>query len=350
MYKHFIRPILFHLNPETAHNFTMKSLTALRYVPLGRTFAKMLFKPKTPNLSREVFGITFPNPLGLSGGFDKNGEHYNDLANFGFGFVEIGSLTVNPQEGNPKPRLFRLPSDKALINRMGINNKGVRYAIDQLIENKPKVIIAANIAKNSSSLNDEAGKDFETAFARLYDYVDMFVLNISCPNVESLSELQDISFLSEIVDRLLSMRMYYTTYRPIIIKVSPDISLESLDRILDYCMSYGIDGIIACNTTRKREGLKASQSQLGKIGKGGLSGAPLYKKTLDTVRYIHQKTEGNLPIIASGGISTPEQAQEMLDAGASLIEIYTSFIYEGPSAAKNILKHLEANAIARKNE
>ncbi len=344
MYKHIIKPFLFSFNPETAHNMTFKTLSFLRHVPFARSLMRALYKKESPGLEKEVFGIKFPNPVGLAGGLDKNGEYYNDMANFGFGFVEIGSLTPKPQDGNPKPRCWRVPGDKAIINRFGINNKGVKNAVEHLKKERPDVIVAANISKNTSSINEEAAKDYETAFGLLYDFVDMFVVNISCPNVVGLTALQDISFLSEIVDRLLSLRMYYDEYRPILLKVSPDLSNQQLDEIIDYSLRSGIDGIVAGNTTRSREGLTTiSKEKIDEIGNGGMSGAPVHQKNLDLVRYVHKQSDGKLPIIGVGGIMSPEDAKEMLDAGASLVEIYSGFIYEGPGLVKKIIKHLESN-------
>lgn len=341
MYRHFIRPVLFRFNAETAHNITMGALSILKHIPLARQIIRLVFCRETPELSREIFGRVFPNPVGLAGGLDKNGEHYNDLANFGFGFVEIGSLTPEPQPGNPKPRLFRVVKDRAIINRMGINNKGVKNAIEHLKKEKPGVIVAANISKNSSSMNDEASKDYETAFALLYDFVDMFVINLSCPNVVGLAKLQDVSFLSDIMDKLLGLRMYFDEYRPILVKVSPDIPPQQLDEIIEYILMSGVDGIVAGNTTKSRDGLTIGQEKIDAIGNGGMSGAPLFEKNLRLVKYIHDKTGGNLPIIGVGGIMSPRQAKQMLDAGASLIEIYSGFIYEGPSLVKRILKYLQ---------
>ena len=343
MYKHFLKPILFRFNPETAHNMIMSSLTFLRHVPFAGSIMRSIYKKETPALQKEVFGITFPNPVGLAGGLDKNGEHYNDLANFGFGFIEIGSLTPRPQDGNPKPRCFRVPQDRAIINRFGINNKGVKNAVEQLKKDRPNVIVAANISKNTTSINEDAAKDYETSFALLYDFVDMFVVNVSCPNVVGLTALQDISFLSDIVDKLLDLRRYYDTYRPILLKVSPDLSSEQLDDIIDYCLRSGIDGLVAGNTTRSRDGLTIDPKKIEEIGNGGMSGAPVHKKNLELVRYIHTKSEGRLPIIGVGGIMSGEEAQAMMDAGASLVEIYSGFIYEGPALVKQILTHLEQN-------
>ena len=341
MYKHLLKPILFRFNPETAHNILFYGLSVLRHVPFARSIIRAIYKKESPSLEKEVFGLKFPNPVGLAGGLDKNGEFYNDMANFGFGFVEIGSLTPQPQDGNAKPRCFRVPQDKAIINRFGINNKGVKNAVEHLKKERPNVIVAANISKNSTSINKDAAKDYESAFALLYDFVDMFVVNVSCPNVVGLTSLQDISFLSEIVDRLLNLRMYYDNYRPILLKVSPDLSKEQLDDIVDYCLRSGIDGIVAGNTTRSRDGLTISKEEIEKIGNGGMSGAPVHKKNLELVRYIHSKTEGKLPIIGVGGIMSEENAKAMIDAGASLVEIYSGFIYEGPALIKRIIRHLE---------
>lgn len=341
MYKHILRPILFRFNPETAHNLTLSAIAMLRHIPFAQSIVRALYKRESPSLEKEVFGIKFPNPVGLAGGLDKNGEFYNDMANFGFGFVEIGSLTPQPQDGNPKPRCFRVPQDKAIINRFGINNKGVKNAVEHLKKERPEVIVAANISKNTTSINEDAAKDYETSFALLYDFVDMFVVNVSCPNVVGLTALQDISFLSDIVDRLLDLRRYYDTYRPILLKVSPDLSGEQMDDIIDYCLRSGIDGIVAGNTTRSREGLTIPQSKIDEIGNGGLSGAPVHKKNLELVRYIHTKSQGRLPIIGVGGIMSGKDAQAMIDAGASLVEIYSGFIYEGPGLVKDIITHLE---------
>lgn len=342
MYKHFLRPILFRFNPETAHNLLFSGLAFLRHVPFARSIIRGIYKKESPSLAREVFGINFPNPVGLAGGLDKNGEFYNDMANFGFGFVEIGSLTPLPQDGNAKPRCFRVPGDKAIINRFGINNKGVKNAVEHLKKNRPEVIVAANISKNTTSINEDAGKDYEKAFGLLYDFVDMFVVNVSCPNVVGLTALQDISFLSEIVDKLLDLRMYFDNYRPILLKVSPDLSHQQLDEIIEYCLRSGIDGLVAGNTTRSRDGLTSiSKERIEEIGNGGMSGAPLHQKNLELVKYVHTKSAGKLPIIGVGGIMSPEQAKAMLDAGASLVEVYTGFIYEGPALVKNIIKHLE---------
>lgn len=349
MYRQIIRPVLFRFNAETAHNLTFSALRLLRYIPFARALTRMIFRKNAPELEKEVFGLKFRNPVGLAGGLDKNGEFYNDLGNFGFSFVEIGSLTPEPQPGNPRPRLFRVVKDRAIINRMGINNKGVKNAVEHLKREKPDVIVAGNISKNTTSINEDAAKDYESAFALLYDFVDMFVINISCPNVSGLSDLQDVSFLSDIVDKLLDLRMYFDEYRPILIKVSPDISHQQLDEIIDYSLMSGVDGIVAGNTTRSRDGLTISPEKIDEIGNGGMSGAPLFARNLELVRYISRQSGGKLPIIGVGGIMSGEQAMQMLDAGASLVEIYSGFIYEGPSLVKRINNHI-LKSIRQKNK
>ena len=343
MYKLFIRPVLFLFNPERAHKIIFSLLKFSGHIPGLQALLRLIYRVKTPTLERNLFGLHFKNPVGIAGGLDKNAECYNELACFGFSFIEIGSLTPKAQAGNPKPRSFRLVKDNALINRMGINNLGVRNAIDNLRSNPPRnVIIAANISKNSTTSNEDAAEDYEKALTLMYDFADMTVLNISCPNVKDLTELQDIEMLSNIIDKLITIRKFNEEYHPILLKLSPDIPLEQIDEIIDLVQISGIDGIVATNTTRSREGLVTPYEDVTNIGEGGLSGAPIFEKSLRMVKYIHNRTKGSIPIIGVGGIMTPEQAQEMLDAGASLIEVYTGFIYNGPGYVKKILKHLRS--------
>lgn len=345
MYRRLIRPILFSFSAETAHNITFRLLILLQHIPLLGSIIRAFYKVKDTNgtLHRELFGLSFPNPVGIAAGLDKNGECYNELANFGFSFIEIGSLTPEAQPGNPKPRSFRLIEDKAIINRMGINNKGVKYTVSRLQKRPKKVIIGGNLSKAATTPNEDAYKDYERSFSLLYDYVDYFTINVSCPNVKDLTKLQDIGHLSNIIDHLLTIRRYNDEYRPILLKISPDISKEQLDEIIDLALISGLDGLIATNTTNSREGLVSDPEKIEAIGNGGMSGAPLYHRSLETVRYIYEKSGGNLPIVGVGGIMTPEQAKEMLDAGASLIQIYSGFIYNGPGFVKKILKYLKNN-------
>lgn len=346
MYK-ILRSILFLFNGEKAHNITTRLLVLLRYLPFSKQIVNLLYGYHNPVLEREVFGIRFKNPVGLAAGFDKNGTLYNDLAKFGFSFVEIGSLTLEPQPGNPKPRCFRLVQDNAIINRMGINNNGVRYAVNYIKKHRPNCIIGGNISKNSDVPNENAASNYEKSFALLYDFVDYFTINVSCPNVQNLDKMQDISFLSELIDRLLSLRNYYDDYRPILIKLSPDIPKQQLDDIIDLVLVSGIDGVIASNTTRDRFGLKTSKEALEEIGNGGLSGKPLFEKSLSMVKYISEKTNRLLPIVAVGGIFTPKDAEAMIDAGASLVQIYSGMIYNGPGLVKRINKHLATKFLSK---
>ena len=340
MYKSFLRPLLFRMNAESAHNLVLSTLRMFKKFPIIRAFVRLLFKYESPKLHRNVFGINFPNPVGLSAGMDKNGKCYNEFADFGFGFVEIGSLTPKPQSGNPCPRIFRLPKDRAIINRMGMNNEGILSAISNLKNDHPEVIIAASISKNTTSQEEQITRDYEYAFSMLYDFVDMFVVNVSCPNVAGVTALQEPSFISDIIDPILNRRTCMDKYKPVLIKVSLDLEYDSLDDMLSYAMRSGVDGIVIGNTSNSRTGLETPQNELDKIGKGGLSGAPLYKKSLEMVKYVYNKTCGRLPIIGVGGIMSEKQAYEMLNSGASLIEIYSGFIYEGPSFVKRILKYL----------
>ena len=341
MYTHIIRPILFLFSPEKAHRITMKLIHILGNDPLIRQVFKACFSIKTPTLERELFGIKFKNPVGIAAGLDKDAQYYNDLATLSPSFIEIGSLTDKPQSGNPQPRCFRLPDDKAIINRMGINNLGVRNAIHNIQSNPPKgIVLAGSITKNSTTPNTEAAADIERTYSMICDFVDMVVINVSCPNVEGLSGLQDISFLSGIIENLVTVRRFNDGFRPILIKLSPDIPDEQVSEIVRSSLLAGVDGFVVANTTHDRSGLKTDERVIEKIGNGGLSGAPLFERTLELVKTVHKQTEDIVPIIAVGGIMTPQQAQEMLDAGASLIEIYTGLIYNGPAFIKKILKYL----------
>lgn len=335
------KPLLFTLSPESAHNLIVSLLKFILYIPPLRWTLGLIYNFHSPKLEREVMGLKFKNPVGLAAGFDKNCEVFDALSSFGFGFVEVGSLTPLAQPGNPKPRCFRLVQDNAIINRMGINNKGVKYAVTNLKKRaKSDLIVGANIIKGTSTPNEKSPADYEKSFAQLYDFVDYFVINVSCPNVKDVTKLQDITSLSEIIDRVTTLRKYYDQYRPILLKLSPDLIFEQLDEIIDLVLVSGIDGVVATNTTTKRDGLKSSKERVEAIGEGGLSGAPLFNRSLEVVKYINNKTKGQLPIIASGGIMTPSQASKLLDSGATLVQIYTGFIYNGPGFVKQILKYL----------
>lgn len=340
MYK-LLRSLLFLLPAESAHNVvaTLLKLSS-KFSPLNSLLSS-IYNVNSPTLEREVFGLRFRNPVGMAAGFDKNCQFFDSLESFGFSFVEIGSLTPLAQEGNPKPRLFRIPKDRALINRMGINNRGVEYGVNRLKRRRSNIIVGANIIKGRDTPNEDAGQDYQLLMEQLYPYVDFFTINVSCPNVKNVTELQDIESLTTIVSNLITIRDSKEIYRPILVKLSPDLNYSELDEIIELLLKLKIDGIVATNTTTSRDNLITSNAELDKIGNGGMSGAPLFEMSLDRVRYISKKSEGKLPIIAVGGISSPAQAQQMLDAGASLIQIYTSFIYNGPSSVKRIVNHLK---------
>ena len=343
MYKIF-RPILFLFSPETIHHLIVFMMKTLRFLPGIPFVLRKIFTFSHPNLEREVFGLKFPNPVGLAAGFDKNAEVFNELGVFGFGFIEVGTVTPLAQKGNPKPRCFRLPVDKAIINRMGFNNKGADTASKNLSKKrKNNLIIGGNIGKNTLTNNDDANNDYKADFISLYNYVDYFVVNVSCPNITDLHKLQDKDSLSGLLTVLVEERSRQSVYKPILLKISPDLSFEQIDDTLEIINNVKLDGIVATNTTTSREGLKTSAKKLQSIANGGLSGAPLTKRSLEIVRYISQKTEGKLPIIGVGGIMNEQDAINMLDAGASLIQVYSGFIYEGPGFVKRINKKIMKN-------
>lgn len=333
-----VRYIFMKLSPEVAHRQTLLVLKAIRGLPFAGKLVKLIFGYKSKTLKATVFGLEFDNPVGLAAGLDPNAELCDELSWFGFSFLDVGAITPLPEEGNPKPRIFPLIQDKALVNRIGLRNKGVSAAIENLKKSRGKAIISANIAHNLKSKTLEAIKeDYYRTFSMLYDFVDILTVNISFD-----SDVQKTSELAEsILDMLLDLRICYDTYKPILIKVSPDMPQEDLDKLLKYCMLSGVDGVVAGNATQSRDSLQTSKERINKIGKGFLSGAPLFRKNLALVRHIVEYTRDRLPVIACGGIMSPEQAQEMLDAGAALVEMLTGIIYEGPGLVKKTLKHLE---------
>lgn len=347
MYK-LIRSILFLWQPEQIHDFAISTIKLLDKIPVIPNLIRLFYNYRKPVLEREVFGVKFSNPVGLAAGFDKNGDAFNAIANFGFGFVEIGSLTPKEQEGNPKPRCFRLTKDQAIINRMGINNKGIKHAISYIQKHRNSCPIGCSITKGRETPMADAYKDYELCFEYMYDFVDYFVLNVSCPNVKDAASNQSLENITPIIDKLLELRIMYDEYRPILLKISPDVEREYLDDVINLVLISGLDGIIAANTTANRDNLKSSKVYISKVGNGGLSGKPLYNRTLELVKYIRQKTRGHLPIIASGGIMTPQQALELLDNGASLVQIYTGWIYNGPKFVKKINKYIAKTLTERK--
>jgi dihydroorotate dehydrogenase len=302
---------------------------------------RSMFTVKDTALERKLWGITFPNPVGLAAGFDKDAKFTDPLACLGFGFIEIGTLTPRPQGGNPQPRLFRLPADSALINRMGFNNDGVVAAVERLRKRKEKVIIGGNIGKNKDTPNEQAGDDYEKCFLELYDVVDYFVVNVSSPNTPGLRALQDKEPLTLLLTRLQTLNSQKGGKKPLLLKIAPDLTNEQLDDIVEIIRTTGLDGVVSSNTTISRAGLHTPQAEVDAIGMGGLSGAPLRERATEVISYLHKASKGSFPIIASGGIFTAADAREKLAAGASLVQVYTGFIYEGPAIAKRICEGLK---------
>jgi len=340
MYKGIIRPLLFLFDPEKIHHLVVFLVNLLNHIPgLHYLIRKSLYY-RHPSLKITVAGLPFENRVGMAAGFDKNADFYNEFAIFGFSFIEIGTVTPVPQPGNQKPRLFRLPKDQALINRMGFNNKGVDHAAEMLNKNGKKIIVGGNIGKNTATLNDDAADDYLRCFIRLYDSVDYFVVNISCPNIKDLEKLQDQDSLRVILTRITAARKDKSVYRPVFLKISPDLTFRRLDETLALYDECGLDGIIATNTTTDRTCLDGSDALLNRIGPGGLSGSPLKERSLEMVRYICKQSGGTIPVIGVGGILTPEDAVEMIKVGASLIQVYTGFIYNGPLIVKRMNKEI----------
>ena len=340
MYKNFILPLFFRLEAENAHHFVCGLLKTLFKIPGVPALFRKMYTYEDPSLERVVAGLKFRNPVGLAAGFDKNAELVDIMDTLGFGFVEIGTVTPRPQPGNDQPRLFRVKKDKGLINRMGFNNKGAGVANDKLKHRKSKILVGGNIGKNKITPNEKAVDDYIECFNDLFDYVDYFVVNVSSPNTPGLRELQEKEPLTELLVTLQKRNKDKYTQKPIFLKIAPDLTNEQLDDIVDIVGASGIAGVIATNTTISRAGLKTSESEIEKIGAGGLSGKPLEKRATEVVKYLCDKSNNSFPVIGVGGIASVEGAKEKLDAGASLIQIYSGFIYEGPGLASTICKGL----------
>ena len=336
MYRLIVRPLLFCFDAEKIHYFSLSFLKiALKLYPIEK-MVNMIYNSNNKNLEKELFGIKFPNPVGLAAGFDKNGKYIKELSNFGFGFIEIGTITPKSQPGNPKKRLFRLIDDQAIINRMGINNDGSKSCVERLKNVNAKIVIGGNIGKNTTTESKDSVDDFLENFKILHDHVDYFVINVSCPNVNHFKELQDRDFLEELLPLLHQHNSEKDKIKPILLKIAPDLNESQLDETIEIIKTLKIDGIVATNTTTKREKLKTSKKNLEQIGNGGLSGLPLKDKSTQVIKYISKKSKKSIPIIGVGGIMTAEDAIEKINAGASLVQIYTGFIYSGPSLIKKI--------------
>lgn len=335
MYKSLIRPALFKFDPENVHYFTFDFLRKISRIPGVTSFLKSKYQVQDKRLEREVFGLKFPNPVGLAAGFDKDAKLYKELSALGFGFIEVGTITPKPQPGNEKKRLFRLPEDSAIINRMGFNNEGVEKMVERLKANK-NVLIGGNIGKNKVTPNENAVDDYLYSFEALFDHVNYFVVNVSSPNTPNLRELQDKEPLTRLLNTLQKRNQEKSSPKPILLKIAPDLSDSQLLDIIEIVKETGIAGVIATNTTISREGLRSKN----KDEAGGLSGKPLTKRATEVIRFLSEKSGKAFPIIGVGGIHSAEDAIEKLEAGASLVQLYTGFIYEGPALIKSINKKL----------
>lgn len=341
MYHSIVKPMMFRLDPEKAHYKTVSLFRTALAIPLGKQIIKGMYDFQSPELEREVFGLKFKNPVGLAAGFDKDGKFYKEMTHLGFGFIEIGTVTPLPQDGNPKPRLFRLKKDEGLINRMGFNNDGVDAMVERLKQYKPKdIILGGNIGKNKVTPNEKAIDDYVICFEKLFDHVDYFVVNVSSPNTPGLRDLQDKKPLTAILSELMRLNLLKTSPKPILLKIAPDLTDEQLDDIIEIVEITKIDGVIAANTTISRSGLETSNEEIEKIGNGGLSGKPVQDRSTEVISYLHKKSNGAFPIIGVGGIDGPDAAKAKLAAGATLIQVYSGFVYHGPELVKKINKAL----------
>lgn len=346
-----LRNLLFNFPAEEVHYFSMNNLHRICATSIGRSFLQSQFSVTDKSLEKDVFGLRFSNPVGLGAGFDKNASYLKELACLGFGFVEIGTVTPKAQDGNDKPRVFRLPKDKGLINRMGFNNQGVQQAKQRLIDwNNTKtdkvggkMMVGGNIGKNKVTPNEDAWKDYEICFRELFETVDYFVVNVSSPNTPGLRELQEKDSLTKILANLQNINQGMAKPKPLLLKIAPDLTEEQLADIVTLSFETKLSGLVATNTTIGRANLITDTDSVTAMGAGGLSGKPVTARATEVVSYLHKNSNGQIPIIASGGIFTGPDAKEKLDAGAALLQVWTGFIYEGPAIVKNICQYLAAN-------
>ncbi len=336
-----LKPFLFLFQPEKAHHLTIVLARIGFNIPIIGWLLKGYYTVEDKSLERKLFGLTFKNPVGLAAGFDKDGKYFRLMSHLGFGFIEVGTVTPKSQIGNPQPRLFRLKGDEAIINRMGFNNEGVEALVERLKKGKPEnLIVGGNIGKNKVTPNEKASDDYTYAFEQLFPFVDYFVVNVSSPNTPNLRDLQEKEPLTKLLSLLQDLNQQKTAPKPILLKIAPDLTDTQLDDIIDIVAATKIDGVIATNTTISRSNLKETDASVKSIGNGGLSGQPLTNRATEVIRYLHQKSNGQLTIIGVGGIASAKDAKEKLDAGASLVQIYTGLIYEGPALVRKINKAL----------
>lgn len=340
MYRRIIKPILFSLNIERAHRVVLGLLRMAGLLPGGRWLLAKCCAVRHPALEREVFGLKFRNPVGLAAGFDRNAEAYRELAAMGFGFIEVGTVTPRPQAGNPRPRIFRLPKDRAIINRIGLSNRGLEQMIRRLRKPHEGVIVGCNIGKDTATPPEKGPSDYLKLFRNLYQYADYFTVNISCDNGGCESSSHTPDHILRILNPLFDFRRGQNQYRPVLLKISPDLPDAAIDRITDLMLETPLDGIVATNGTCLRQGLRTSRTSIEHIGNGRLSGAPLNRRAVEVVRRIHLRSGGSYPIIGVGGLMSADDVRAMLDAGASLVQLYTGYIYEGPRLTKEICRML----------
>ncbi len=342
-YQNILKPLLFLINPERAHYIVAHGLRLLMKIPGFSLVFQSVYGFKHKNLVREVFGLRFENPVGLAAGFDKNAYLVDEYANLGFGFIEVGTVTPNAQVGNPTPRLFRLPKDEALINRMGFNNDGMFAMQQRLASRRSKVIVGGNLGKNKVTPNEEAEEDYCLSFETLFNDVDYFAVNVSSPNTHNLRALQEKEPLKKLLIRLQKLNQSKQKPKPILLKIAPDLTNEQLDDVIEIVLETNLAGIIATNTTLSREGLKSSTDLSKEMG--GLSGRPLRERSTEVIAYLHGKSNGKIPIVGVGGIHSADDAIEKLKAGACLIQLYSGFIYEGPGLIKEINQAILKNGL-----
>ncbi|MEM6735457.1 MAG: quinone-dependent dihydroorotate dehydrogenase [Bacteroidota bacterium] len=340
---HLFKSLLFLLEPESAHNVTIKLLRFVLKLPFSKKIMQKRFQIDSPKLEKEIFGLKFKNPIGLAAGFDKNAELIDDFSHLGFGFIEIGTITPQRQHGNPQPRLFRLTKDQALINRMGFNNDGVDDAVERLKRRKSSIIVGGNIGKNKVTPNEKALEDYLICFRKLYDHVDYFVINVSSPNTPGLRELQEKKPLTKLLDNLNQENEKNTSPKPLLLKIAPDLSHRQLDDIIAIAKEINLDGMIISNTTTDRKRLVTSEKKIKSIGEGGLSGAPIFSKSTEVLKYIRKRLP-HVPLIAVGGILSAKDAIDKMKAGADLVQIYTGLVYKGPGLIKRINKAIVSHS------
>ena len=338
-----LRPLLFLFNAEAIHNISVALLRLWCKLPGGRSVLRWMYDRNDAHFTKEILGLKFKNPVGLAAGFDKNAVAVDELACLGFGFIEIGTVTPKPQSGNAKPRLFRLPQDQAIINRMGFNNKGAEHAAKRLSERRSKIIIGGNIGKNKTTSNENAWEDYRQCFETLYQHVDYFVVNVSSPNTPGLRELQEKEPLTNLLNQILALARSKEKVKPVLLKIAPDLTKEQLNDIIQILKKTGTNGVIATNTTVSRNGLLTDKKKVEQIGPGGLSGKPLGVKSNEVITFLRQQLGPDYPIIGVGGIMTPQDAIEKLKAGADLIQIYTGFIYNGPGFVKKMNRSINSS-------